>query len=92
MEYNHLEAVKEMIGITGEYQDQKVKNYINEVIAYMIEAGVRKDVANGATAIGVVARGVDDIWNHNSGEVKLSQYFKERVIQLVYKQDEEAET
>lgn len=88
MGYAHLEDVKAMIGITGTYQDKTVNGYAKEAISYMVDAGVKADIARGVGAVGVVARGVADLWNYGSGEGKLSPYFKERVIQLAYKTEE----
>ena len=84
MEYAHLQKIKDMLGITGSYQDAALNAYVDEVIAYMVDAGVRQDVAADAGAAGVVARGVSDLWNYGSGGTKLSAYFKERVVQLAY--------
>ena len=39
-----LESVKSALGITGTYQDVTLKIYIDEVIAYMKDAGVSTDV------------------------------------------------
>lgn len=89
MEYAHLQKIKDMLGITGSYQDAALNGYIDEVIAYMVGAGVGQDVAAGEEAAGVVARGVADLWNYGSGGTKLSAYFKERVVQLAYGKDQD---
>lgn len=88
MEYKYLSNIKDMLGITGGYQDKTLQGYVDEVIAYMVDAGVKKEVAEGQSAVGVVARGVSDLWNYGSGETKLSDYFKERVIQLAFRTEE----
>ena len=80
----HLELVKSALGITGEYQDATLKIYIDEVIAYMVSAGVSTEVINSEVSAGVIARGVTDLWNYNGGSGKLSDYFYQRVIQLKY--------
>lgn len=76
-----LEAVKTELGITGEYQDATIQGYIDEVIAFLVDAGVSRSVIT----TGVVARGVSDLWNYGSGEGKLSTYFMQRATQLSYK-------
>ena len=88
MEYAHLEEIKTMIGVTGNYQDKTISGYAEEVVAYMVDAGLEENIAGGSGAVGVVARGVYDLWNYGGGEGKLSPYFKERVIQLAYKTEE----
>lgn len=82
-----LEKVKNSLGITGNYQDETLNEYINEVKLYMISAGVSKSVANSEMSAGVIARGVSDLWNYGNG--KLSDYFYQRVSQLAYINPEE---
>lgn len=77
----HLEGVKKALGITGTYQDDTLKIYIEEVEAYLVSAGVSIDVINSSVSAGVIVRGVTDLW---LGGGKLSGYFHERVIQLMY--------
>jgi len=76
-----LEGVKAATGITGEYQDDTIQEWIDEVVAFLKDAGVRE--AN--ITDGIVARGVLDLWNYGSGEGKLSEYFLQRAAQLSYK-------
>lgn len=80
----HLESVKSALGITGNYQDATLKIYIDEVKAYMKDAGVSTEVINSNVSVGVIARGVTDLWNYNGGAGKLSDYFYQRVSQLTY--------
>lgn len=77
-----LEKVKNSLGITGNYQDATLIEYITEVKQYMIDAGVPKDIAESEASAGVIARGVSDLWNYGTG--KLSEYFYQRVSQLAY--------
>jgi hypothetical protein len=77
----HLESVKKALGITGTYQDETLKFYIDEVKAYLVSAGVSIDVINSNESAGVIARGVTDLW---LGAGKLSDYFYQRVSQLSY--------
>lgn len=79
-----LESVKSALGITGTYQDVTLKIYVDEVIAYMKDAGVSTDVISSNVSAGVIARGVTDLWNYNGGAGKLSDYFYQRVSQLAY--------
>lgn len=84
MAKTHLESVKSALGITGEYQDATLKIYIDEVIAYMVGAGVSTEVIDSNVSAGVIARGVTDLWNYNGGAGKFSDYFYQRLTQLVY--------
>ena len=76
-----LEKVKNALGIQGDYQDDTLTEYINEVIAFLNDAGVS---TNNITS-GIVARGVSDLWSYGSGNGKLSEYFIQRATQLAYK-------
>lgn len=75
-----LENVKTALGITGTYQDATIQIYIDEVIAFLVAAGVSQ--AN--ITVGIVARGVSDLWNYGGAEGKLSEYFMQRAAQLAY--------
>ena len=78
-----LKRVKSALGITGDFMNDTISVYIDEVVEYMTTAGVSG--VNIAASPGVVSRGVSDLWNNNSGAGKLSPYFYDRVAQLVYK-------
>lgn len=77
MEY--LTTVKQALGITGSYQDPTLLAWINEVVAFLRDAGVTEITA------GLVARGVADLWNYGSGDGRFSTYFLQRATQLSYK-------
>ena len=76
-----LNEVKDALGVTGNYQDPTLQVYFDEVVAFLVEAGVKKTNISS----GIVARGVADLWNYGAGDGKLSTYFKERAAQLSYK-------
>lgn len=78
-----LKKIKAALGITGDYQDETLKIYIEEVKSFMVSAGVPQETADSDRAVGVIMRGVADLWNYGSGSVKLSEYFKQRMLQLV---------
>lgn len=76
-----LENVKNALGITGDYQDETLQVYFDEVVAFLADAGVAKSNITS----GIVARGVSDLWNYGAGDGKLSPYFLQRAAQLSYK-------
>lgn len=76
-----IDDVKNALGITGNYQDDTLKVYIDEVTGFLREAGVSGDNITS----GLVARGVSDLWNYGDGGGTLSQYFFQRAAQLSYK-------
>ena len=76
-----LTSVKNALGIQGDYQDATLTEYINEVTAFLVDAGVSVDYITS----GLVARGVSDLWSYGAGNGKLSEYFMQRAAQLAYK-------
>ena len=78
-----LTVVKQMLAMdAGTFRDSLLTAYINEVKDFMRAAGVKESVIVSNSSVGVIALGVSDLWNYQSGGVKLSEYFKQRVIQL----------
>lgn len=76
-----LAGVKNALGIQGNYLDITLNEYINEVIDYLTDAGVK----SAYITTGIVSRGVSDLWNYGAGEGKLSEYFMQRATQLSFK-------
>lgn len=76
-----LTKVKSALGITGDYLNDTLSEYIDEVMTFLIDAGVK---SNNITT-GIVSRGVSDLWNYGAGDGKLSEYFMQRATQLSYK-------
>lgn len=86
-----LSEVKKRIGITGDYQDDTLRGYIEDAKDYMLDAGVPEKVMNEKKIVGAVTRGVSDLWNYGAGEGEFSVYFYQRVIQLTYRKQTEGE-
>lgn len=80
-----LEKVKIGIGITGTYQDATLLTYIDDVKNFLLDAGVPENIVNGSESVGVITRGVSDLWNYGTGSTEFSPYFIQRATQLVYK-------
>ena len=80
-----LIKVKIGIGITGTYQDETLLTYIEEVKNFLFDAGVPENIVNGSDSVGVITRGVSDLWNYGTGSAEFSPYFIQRATQLVYK-------
>lgn len=83
-EEEQLKRVKNALNITGEFQDPVLLEYIREIKEYLLDAGVPEERVNSSAVVGVLSRGVSDLWNYGSGSGTLSPYFRERVIQLSY--------
>lgn len=76
-----LTKVKNALGITGTYQDDTLRVYIDEVVEFLKDSGVKEQNITS----GIVSRGVADLWNYGEGDGKLSSYFIQRATQLAYK-------
>lgn len=77
-----LRIVKTALGISGDFHNETLSIYIDEVIGYMGDAGVPDTVIATERINGCLVRGVSDLWNYGQGDAKLSPYFHQRVIQL----------
>lgn len=74
----NIDNIKNALGITGDYQDDTIQEWIDEVVGFLKDAGVsEKNITNG-----IVARGVSDLWHYGEGDGKLSTYFIMRASQL----------
>ena len=73
---------KARLGVTGTYHDATIRAYADDVVAFLVAAGVPDDVAASEDAVGCIARGVADLWNYGGGEAKFSPAFVQRAIQL----------
>ena len=67
---------------SGNWRDEILQVYIDEVKAFMLDAGVPKAVIDSEASVGCILIGVNDLWNYSSGGAKFSEYFRQRVIQL----------
>lgn len=76
-----LAHVKSALGIEGDYQNDTISEYIDEVTAFLTDGGVKPVYITS----GIVARGVADLWNYGAADGKFSDYFLKRAAQLSYK-------
>lgn len=93
-----LEKVKTALNVTGTYQNDTLSMYIGEVKEFILSAGVSESVVNSSVAVGLISRGVADLWNYGSGNAQFSEYFNRRLTQLMLnevkaeEEEEEEET
>lgn len=87
-----LRIVKTALGISGDYHDDTLSIYIDEVLNWMKDAGVSDTVLATDRIYGAVVRGVSDLWNYGQGNATLSPYFHQRVIQLCREVNENVQT
>lgn len=81
-EVSLLETVKIRIGITGEFQNDRIQGYIDDIKQYLLDGGVEREIVEAPSSAGVIVRGVYDLYYNDN----LSSYFIERASQLSYKE------
>lgn len=86
-EIDILQKVKDATGISGDYQNATLNVYIEEVQQFLLDAGLKESTVNSVSAVGVICRGVMDLWNYGAGEARFSRYFMQRITQLLLKQN-----
>lgn len=84
-DFDILSKVKIALGITGDFQDDTLTCYIDEVKEFLLDAGIKPEIVNAESSAGIIARGVADLWNYGAGNAELSPYFMQRATQLSYK-------
>ena len=81
-----LSKVKVGLGNIPSHLDETIQLYIDEVIQYLLSDGVSTDLLKeddiDERCVGVIIRGVSDLWNYGNGDTKLSDYFYQRADQL----------
>lgn len=75
-----LSSVKLALGATGDALDATISLYIDGVIDYMRGAGVSDTLI--AASVGVISRGVNDLWCNGAGGGDYSHIFMNMVTQL----------
>lgn len=87
-----LRIVKTALGISGDFHNETLSIYIDEVLEYMKDAGVPDATLATSVINGCLVRGVSDLWNYGQGDATLSPYFHQRVIQLCREVKEDVST
>lgn len=60
------------------YLETQIQPYYEDVISFLTDSGISPD----KITVGLVARGVSDLWNYGAGNGRLSLYFLQRASQL----------
>ena len=81
-----LTEIKTRLSITGEYHDAMLLALAADVKEYLASAGAD---AESPAAVGVIARGVADLWNMGAGDGRFSEIFYQRTGQLVIEKESE---
>lgn len=87
-----LQEIKNRLSITGDFHNDLLSGFATDTKDYLLSAGVKKEVVESEKSIGVIARGVADLWNFGSGDGKFSEVFYQRAIQLTFEKVEDVQT
>lgn len=79
-----VEEIKTRLLITGNYHDSLILAYARDVKEYLHSAGIPAAVVNSGVSVGIISKGVSDLWNRGLEDGILSGFFRERVIQMKY--------
>lgn len=79
---NILDEVKTRLSITGTDLDGTIQGMIDDVISYCRSAGLKYTQLVSTRAVGLIARGVADLWNYGAGNGKFSDIFQLRLNQM----------
>lgn len=79
-----LKAIKVRLGITGDYHDELLLALAEDVESFALDGGVNFNLIDTSAIVGLIARGVADLWNYGAGDGKFSSIFQQRMIQLAY--------
>lgn len=87
-----LQEIKNRLNITGDFHNESLMGYAADTKEYLLSAGVKPAVIESKKSIGVIARGVADLWNLGAGDGKFSEVFYQRAIQLTFEKVEDVQT
>lgn len=74
-----IEQIKIRLGVTGSYHDALIGALAQDVKDFILDAGADPD---DEASIGLIARGVADLWNYGAGDGTYSQVFFQRLLQM----------
>lgn len=84
-----LNDVKTALSVVGDHADAALDLHIETVREYLRNAGVSEAAIEGAEARGCIIRGVADLWNASSGDVRFSQVFNDLAVHLAVTRQQE---
>lgn len=77
-----VNEIKKRLGITGEHHDSLLLAYANDTKEFMHAGGIPADVVDSEASVGLISRGVADLWNLGAGQGVFSGFFHQRVTQM----------
>jgi hypothetical protein len=75
-----LQEIKNRLSITDDFHNDLLNGFATDTKDYLLSAGVKNEIVESEKSIGVIAKGVADLWNDG----KFSEFFYQRAIQLTF--------
>lgn len=77
-----LQEVKIRLAITDTYHDKLLSSFIQDTKDYLTSVGITNELLADKKSLGILARGVVDLWNNKPSDGEFSKVFYQRAIQL----------
>lgn len=74
-----IAEIKTRLGLTGDYHDALIGALAEDVKYFILDAGGDPE---SEASVGLIARGVADLWNYGAGDGTFSQVFYQRLLQI----------
>lgn len=77
-----LQEVKTRLTITDTFHDEMLKAFIGDTKDYLRAVGITDEILSDKKSLGILTRGVVDLWNNSPSDGSFSSIFIQRAIQL----------
>jgi hypothetical protein len=77
-----LTEVKKRLAITDTFHDDMLSAFIDDTKDYLRAVGITDALLSDKKSLGILTRGVVDLWNNKPSDGSFSQMFYQRAIQL----------
>lgn len=77
-----LQEIKTRLSVTDTYHDKMLSCFIQDTKDYLKSVGITDEILADKKALGILARGVVDLWNNKPSDGEFSKIFYQRAIQL----------
>lgn len=77
-----LQEVKKRLTITDTFHDEMLMSFIQDTMDYLKSVGITETLLRDKKSLGILARGVVDLWNNSPSNGQFSSMFYQRAIQL----------
>lgn len=83
-----VKELKSRLAITDNYHDAMLLAFANDTKDYLKAGGVSAELLESEKALGILTRGVIDLWNNTPSGGSFSPLFLQRAIQLIAESEE----